>query len=398
MAFMRQGWWGCGGWRWLVAIALLVVLTGCTIPQVKAEQRLFLNLSLEFLDAYEVPKQLVEGVPLGGLSAIQYDRARDRIYLLTDDRSNYAPARFYTAQLMVDGRDPAAPQIDRLVIDGSTTLMNREGQPFSPGSLDPEGLVISPRGTVLISSEGDRDQQIAPFIDEFDRQTGEWKGRLPIPQRYLPQTEPPSGVQTNLGFEALTLNAGGSVTPNSAYLEPFRVFAATESALVQDLNSSPESGSAEPEPTPIRILHYLVGDDLPTLLSEHLYRLEPDPEGAIANGLTELVSLDQGGHFLSLERTFGTAGAGAKIFQLAMGGATDISGVTSLVGDLTGLQPVRKQLLLDLSELGIYLDNLEGMTLGPRLPDGSQSLVLLSDDNFSDAQVTQILLFRLRSR
>jgi len=35
------------------------------------------------------------------------------------------------------------------------------------------------------------------------------------------------------------------------------------------------------------------------------------------------------------------------------------------------------------------------MTLGPQLPDGSQSLILLSDDNFSDNQETQILLFRL---
>jgi hypothetical protein len=50
---------------------------------------------------------------------------------------------------------------------------------------------------------------------------------------------------------------------------------------------------------------------------------------------------------------------------------------------------------LDLSELGIYLDNLEGMTLGPRLPDGSQSLVLVSDNNFNDIQLTQFLLFRL---
>jgi hypothetical protein len=38
------------------------------------------------------------------------------------------------------------------------------------------------------------------------------------------------------------------------------------------------------------------------------------------------------------------------------------------------------------------------MTLGSRLPDGSQSLVLVSDDNFNEAQVTQFLLFRLNHR
>jgi hypothetical protein len=51
--------------------------------------------------------------------------------------------------------------------------------------------------------------------------------------------------------------------------------------------------------------------------------------------------------------------------------------------------------VLDLSTLGIYLDNLEGMALGPRLPDGTQSLLLVSDDNFSNSQLTQFLLFRL---
>jgi hypothetical protein len=57
---------------------------------------------------------------------------------------------------------------------------------------------------------------------------------------------------------------------------------------------------------------------------------------------------------------------------------------------------VKKKLVLDLSTLDIDLDNLEGMTLGPRLPDGSQSLLLVSDDNFTDEQMTQFLLFRLK--
>jgi hypothetical protein len=62
-----------------------------------------------------------------------------------------------------------------------------------------------------------------------------------------------------------------------------------------------------------------------------------------------------------------------------------------------GADPVlaRKTLLLDLDELGIPLDNVEGMTFGPRLPDGRQSLVLVSDNNFAATQFTQFLLFAL---
>jgi 3-phytase len=55
-----------------------------------------------------------------------------------------------------------------------------------------------------------------------------------------------------------------------------------------------------------------------------------------------------------------------------------------------------KRLLLNLNTLGIPLDNVEGLTFGPRLRDGRQSLVLVSDNNFAASQFTQFLLFALR--
>ena len=56
---------------------------------------------------------------------------------------------------------------------------------------------------------------------------------------------------------------------------------------------------------------------------------------------------------------------------------------------------MKKTLLLDLRTLGIPLDNVEGMTLGPKLPDGRRSLMLVSDNNFAASQFTQFLLFAL---
>ena len=41
------------------------------------------------------------------------------------------------------------------------------------------------------------------------------------------------------------------------------------------------------------------------------------------------------------------------------------------------------------------LENFEGMGFGPPLPDGSRTLLLVSDDNFSQRQRTTFLLFRL---
>lgn len=213
------------------------------------------------------------------------------------------------------------------------------------------------------------------------------KLEVTLPKGYLPDdsTTEPQGIQENLAFESLTLSRRGLLSE-----DPFRLFVATESALTQD-----KIDSADAE-TRIRLLHYVIDSfSNPLLLAEHLYLLEPAPPEIFTNGLTELVALNLEGHFLSLERSFGFTGAGAKIFQVVVGDATDITNVASLKGELGQIKPLKKKLLLDLSELGIYLDNLEGMTLGPRLPDGSQSLLLVSDDNFNREQITQFLLFRL---
>ncbi len=56
-----------------------------------------------------------------------------------------------------------------------------------------------------------------------------------------------------------------------------------------------------------------------------------------------------------------------------------------------------KDLVADLSTVPQVhtLDNVEGITLGPKLADGRQSVVLVSDDNFSPQQITQFLAFAL---
>jgi hypothetical protein len=123
--------------------------------------------------------------------------------------------------------------------------------------------------------------------------------------------------------------------------------------------------------------------------------LDSPPLGAIEHGLSEIQSIDTSGHFLTLERSFGLTGFRVRLFQATTGGATDTSKIASFKGNAT-IQPIQKQLVFDLQKLGIYIDNLEGMALGARLPDGSQTLLLVSDDNFSKRQVTQFLMFKYK--
>ena len=384
---------------WLLALGLafFALLAGCSLPTVSAQERLFLDISLEFLDDYTLPKQKFEGTPVGGISGITYDRQRDRFYALSDDRGIYAPARFYTLQLNLETNDFGTPGIKNIQIEDVTFLADADGQTYISGEINPEGIAWAAPNKLYISSEGVTDKNIPPFINEVDRETGQWQRSLPVPDRYIANAsgeQQQRGVQENLGFESLTINPRGF---GDATVDPYNLFTATEAPLAQDRNlssSDSDSDSDSEQPARNRLLQYLIGDGPPLLLAEYAYPLDIGGRWSIINSLTELLALDRGGHLLGLERSFGLVGYGAKIFQVTTAGATDTSSIASLQGNVESL---RKELLLDLGTLGIALDNLEGMTLGPRLADGSQSLILVSDDNFNDDQATQFLLFRLKN-
>jgi hypothetical protein len=379
---------GLGLRPWL-AIVLMVGLSGCGLPQIKAEDRLFLPVEAQVLDVYTLPQQEFQGTTVGGLSALVYDRLGDRFYALSDDRGQFGPARFYELALSFELDENQQPQFATVDLVGVTSLKDGEGNPYPQGSLDPEGMALSPRNTVLISSEGDERRGAPPLIGEFDRTSGQLITRFRIPDRFLPDDNesPTQGVRNNLSFESLTVNAAPGTAGQT---EPFRLFTATESALLQDYDDDPY------RPLHSRFLHYLIGADQSTLIAEHAYPLDLEPSGAVVNGLTELLVIDQGGHFLALERAYGLRGFGVKLYQLATGGATDTSTMASLKGDLGGIAAIRKRLVFDFAEAAFTVDNLEGMTLGPRLPDGSQSLLLISDNNFQADRGTQLVLLRLR--
>lgn len=371
----------------LLLLCLCLLLTACS-PSL-AQVRQFLPLNVEFLGAIQLPSPEFAGTLVGGLSGLTYDRTTGRFYALSDDRSQKAPARFYTLTLGESAPGSALPS--SIEIEAVTLLKDAQGETFPPSSLDPEGIALTPRHTVMISSEGDISQGIAPWIQEFDLTTGQAVSNLRIPARFLPATpirdpDPPHGIRNNLGFEALAVQWTGLSDQ-----DPFRLFTAPESYLSQDQRRTTEDLQER-----IRLLHYVInpiGD--PVLVSENLYLLEPPLPGTVAHGLTAIATLDTEGYFLSLERSFGISGYTTKLFQVVAGNATDTSRIATLGGELTTAQPLQKQLLLDLTTLGIPLDNLEGMTLGPQLADGSQMLVVVSDDNFREEQVMQCLFFRL---
>ncbi len=98
-----------------------------------------------------------------------------------------------------------------------------------------------------------------------------------------------------------------------------------------------------------------------------------------------------------MERSFAvgaTPDYSVKIYRIDLTNATNVASVNALVG--ATYTPVTKTLLYDLASAGVQrVDNLEGMTLGPKLANGNYSLVMVSDDNFGAAQITQFLAFEV---
>ena len=48
-----------------------------------------------------------------------------------------------------------------------------------------------------------------------------------------------------------------------------------------------------------------------------------------------------------------------------------------------------------MDSLGFYIDNIEGVTFGPTLPNGNKTLIFVSDNNFLPIEKTQFLLFEI---
>jgi len=328
---------------------------------------------------------------VGGLSSIAFDRANSpsepagRFFALSDDRSQRAPARFYT--LRIDIGDGSLDDGD-VVFESVTTLLDGEGKPFAEGAIDPEGVSCSASGTLFVSSEGDARKLVPPSLFELSMD-GRQLSTLSVPEYYVPNEAGDRGVRNNLAFEPLT------ITPDGLTL-----LTGTENALVQD-------GPATDLETrsPARLLQFDLTGRQPS--AEYVYMVEavpkaPVPAGAFSdNGLVELAALDDVGTFLALERSYAVGrGNTVRLFEISTAGALDVLGRESLRPSEAGgaadfLGAVEKRLLADLEELGVRPDNLEGMTLGPILPDGRQSLIVVSDNNFNPLQSTQFIALAL---
>jgi hypothetical protein len=270
---------------------------------------------------------------------------------------------------------------------GVSTLVDSANAPYAALAIDPESIRSLPGGNFVYTSEGDKNNNINAFIRVAN--AAGHVSELALPAIFQ-QTGPAgtTGLRNNLAFESITVSPdGGTITT------------ATENALIQD---GPAAGFGTGSPSRILTFDAATG----AAGAQYVYEVDPilapsNPAGAFSTGgLVELLDLG-GGKYLAVERSFvtglttpwSTTGNGIKIYEIDLAGATDVSGFASLAGE--SYTAVSKSLVLDLDSLMIPLDNIEGISWGPTLEDGSRSLILVSDNNFAASQFTQFLAFKV---
>lgn len=361
--------------------------------------------TLHYLGQQIVPTSAsFRGLPVGGLSSIDYVPATGRYLAISDDRSDRGPARFYELALDLSKFNRSASPGDAGVSwVQMTTMLDLNGQPFGRNKVDPESLRLDTRRNLIYwSNEGQRTS--GGFQNPTVRRMtpdGKPAGEFPVPGYYNPAGSAGGlaagdvGVYNNLAFESI------AITPDGKTL-----WTMSENGLAQDsLPTAVGRGSRA------RMLSF----DLDTgkAGAEYVYEVGPVPfpparAGDFAtNGVPDMLALSAH-EFIVIERAYAvgavTPGIAAltkqptsntiKLYRIDTRGATDVSGWHSIKG--RDVVPVQRTMLLDLSSLKnddgsvLAVDNIEGLTFGP-LFEGKRTLILASDNNFNPAQFTQFI-------
>lgn len=342
-----------------------------------------LALALKLLGAVDLPKDLnVDGAAFGGISGADYDRRTGDWLLISDDRSDKAPARFFVGRLDYDARAVRGLRLTRQVAlrrpDGATFPATASA---SGERADAETLRIDPRtGGLLWSSEGDAARGFDPSVRRMDRD-GQWAGDIRAPSAFRFDPAKASGARPNLTFEGVSFSPGGRW-----------LWLAMEAPLIEDGPVSTVSGGGV---TRISRL-----DRAGRLQAQYAYRLDPiqaAPEGRGDNGVSEILALDAR-RLLVLERSGVETAPGrfayhCRLYLVDVATGENVAGRHSLVDG-----PVRvlaKRLIVNFDRMPGGAANFEAMAWGPVI-EGKRTLVLFADDNFAATEPQRILVMIAR--
>lgn len=346
--------------------------------------------SLRFINEYIFPNgRQLDGTTIGGLSGIDFDPKTNQYYLICDDPSARGDARFYTAKINITENG-----IDSVDFTAVTILRNRNGVPYPDinkdrvHSADLEAMRYDPtRNEMIWSSEGQRrpvekEMQDAEIV--IISPDGRYKDSFELPSN-LHVHEGELGPRHNSVLEGLSFDEDYS-----------HVYISVEEPLYED---GPKAGTGD-STSWVRFMKF--NRTIRKQVAQYAYEISSIPYPAVppgafkVNGVSDILYI---GHdqFIVIERAYSTGRepSDIRIYLADAIGAEDISGNPSLKKQPVK-KPIRKKLILDLNKsLNRYIDNIEGVTFGPLLPNNHRTLIFVSDNNFNSKQKNQFFLYEM---
>ncbi|MGB7787054.1 MAG: esterase-like activity of phytase family protein [Salinimicrobium sp.] len=355
---------------------LAVSLVGCKSTRIGSTN----DAQVKFLDDFVIPKDLeIGGTKVGGLSGIDYNDGS--YYLVSDDPGT---PRLYKAEISLTGE-----QIDSVHI--SEVIKLQQDSVLQNAHLDMESVLFDPeKQQFIISSEGRISEGKDPMIFRVSK-NGIFEGAFDVPENFLAAS--PKEPRNNGTFEGL-----------AASYDQKGIWAAMELPLKTD---GPKPKLIRTK-SPVRITYFNKTTGKAT--KQFPYKLEPIAKIPwmyfAVNGVTDLLEYAPD-KFLVLERGFaaghGSNGNTVRIYDVDASLATNTLDRNNL--NVTFYNPAKKKLLFDFKWAKKFLteeiiDNIEGITFGPLLPNGKRSIILISDNNFNSLgrQLNQVILLEFEPK
>ncbi|MGE3608417.1 MAG: esterase-like activity of phytase family protein [Bacteriovoracaceae bacterium] len=288
---------------------------------------------------------------LGGLSGITYDEKSESFFAISDDPGKRGKSRIYEFSYSENNLFHLVPK--------NVIFLNED--------FDGEGIARTNKGDFIISSETllPTTQYLKIFSD-----SGNKIDELAVDKKFIPAWLPwTRGVSPNKSFESM------AITQDNQF-----IFTANEISLYQDKDNL------------VRIVRFKSNGAKFLEEKEFAYQLDNKPD----NGIVDIIATNQD-QIITLERSYDdkTNKISSRLFEVDL--KEQINYQTSDSINLKNSIPVKKKLLLDLDTILPYfnnvphhIDNIEGMTLA-KLKNGQSILVLISDNNFSEKQITQFI-------
>lgn len=369
-------------------VAIVWLITGCVSNQTITTESVEVKQSpIRFIDAVVIANDAVqEGFRVGGLSSLYLDPESSKLISISDDTSVSGTPRFHSFNIKLT--------TDELIVtpDGMTQLVNESSHSFQPNeTIDAEAFDLLPNGNWIVSSEGIKlnERFTIPQLLEFER-SGKLVKRWSFPEHYMPDLseQPSSGIRSNAAFEGLDL------TPNKQFL-----LMAAEKALYQD-----GAMSSTQQTSLVRIMRMKYNDGHYVEPEEFLYELSKipdftDDESVFALiGISDILAISET-KLLIVERSFVASPVNRNTVQMYMV-QLPTPGSHKNQTKPNELSRVEKTLWVDMDDFISVpgfpnIDNIEGVILGPVLENGNQSLLIVSDNNFSERQKTLFYAFEL---